>query len=252
MALLVQGLYPHIGTWNNRQARYQIVANEKVFVDIHPSSINHPSQRSRSEVEDITSKSKGNARLLSFDKLTLLSDKNLVMQRTASVTPFMVSLFGGTLSQSPDNADEVQVDAWLPFDVRSTDTIRNVDGAAGQILIRFNTALRQLEMAAFRDLANREYVVDNELSGGFANILKQLLITEQDIDKIAEEDELDFTMSIRKPWNRFKSRINEVSRARPKDIVRRPFLIEETHSDQDSYAPFMELIESVLERSHRH
>ncbi|TGO82342.1 hypothetical protein BPOR_0855g00010 [Botrytis porri] len=246
-ALLVQGLYPHIGTWSNRETKYQIVANEKVLVHVHPSSINHPRQQPNLKVEGITSPSKGNARLLCFDKLTLLSNKNLVMQRTTAVTPFMVSLFGGTLSQSADNANQVEVDKWLPFDVRSTDKLRGAEGVAGQTLVRFNKALRQLENISFNDLANGEYVADNELSHNFAKALKGMLITEQDIDRLAEEVELDLAMDLRKFWNRSESPVDRIPPKESRENVPKFSLLEETQDDEDSYGSFLELVESALE-----
>lgn len=246
-ALLVQGLYPHIGTWNNHETKYQIVANEKVLIDVHPSSINHPWKQHNLKVEGITSSSKGNAQLLSFDKLNLLSNKNLVMQRTTAVTPFMASLFGGTLNRSADNADQVEVDRWLPFDVRSTDKLRGAGGVAGQTLVRFNEALRQLENISFNDLANGEYVVDNELSHDFAKALKGMLITEQDVDRLVEENELDLAMDLRKFWNRTESPLDKIPRKESKEIVPKFSLLEETQHDEDSYGSFLELVESALE-----
>ncbi|KAF5873160.1 putative atp-dependent rna helicase dhx36 protein [Botrytis fragariae] len=246
-ALLVQGLYPHIGAWNNHETKYQIVANERVLIDIHPSSINHPLQRPNLKVEGIASPSKNNARLLSFDKLILLSNKNLVMQRTTAVTPFMLSLFGGTLNRSADNAGQVEVDEWLPFDVRSTDKLRGAEGVAGQTLVRFNKALRQLENISFNDLANGEYVVDNELSHDFAKALKNILITEQDIDRLAEENELDLAMDLRKFWNRSESPLDKIPPKESKEIVPKFSLLEETQHDEDSYGSFLELVESALE-----
>ncbi|KAF7920816.1 uncharacterized protein EAE98_008845 [Botrytis deweyae] len=246
-ALLVQGLHPHVGTWNNHETKYQIVANEKVLIDIHPSSINHPRKRSSLKVEGITSSSKGNAQLLSFDKLTLLSNKKLVMQRTTAVTPFMVSLFGGTLNRSADNADQVEVDKWLLFDVRSTDKLRCVEGVAGQTLMRFNKALRQLENTSFNDLANGKYVVDNDLSNDFAKALKGMLITEQDIDRLAEENELDLAINLRKFWNRSESPLEKIPPKEPKEIVPKFSLLEETQYDEDSHGSFLGLVESALE-----
>ncbi|KAF7889538.1 uncharacterized protein EAF02_001953 [Botrytis sinoallii] len=246
-ALLVQGLHPHVGTWNNHETKYQIVANEKVLIDIHPSSINHPRKRPSLKVEGITSSSKGNAQLLSFDKLTLLSNKNLVMQRTTAVTPFMVSLFGGTLNRSADNADQVEVDKWLLFDVRSTDKLRCAEGVAGQTLMRFNKALRQLENISFDDLANGEYVVDNDLSNNFAKALKGMLITEQDIDRLAEENELDLAINLRKFWNRSESPLEKMPPKEPKEIVPKFSLLEETQYDEDSHGSFFGLVESALE-----
>ncbi|TGO42410.1 hypothetical protein BHYA_0009g00840 [Botrytis hyacinthi] len=246
-ALLVQGLYPHIGTWNNHETKYQIVANEKVLIGVHPSSINHPWKRPNLKVEGIASSSKGNAQLLSFDKLTLLSNKNLVMQRTTAVTPFMVSLFGGTLNRSADNAEQVEVDKWLPFDVRSTDKLRGAEGVAGQTLVRFSKALRQLENISFNDLANGEYVVDNELSLGFSKALKGMLITEQDVDRLVEENELDLAMDLRKFWNRTESPLDKIPSKEPKEIAPKFSLLDETQHDEDSYGSFLELVESALE-----
>ncbi|KAF7954584.1 hypothetical protein EAE96_005704 [Botrytis aclada] len=246
-ALLVQGLYPHIGTWNNYETKYQIVANEKAFIDIHPSSINHPWQRPNLRVEGIVSSLKGNTRLLSFDKLTLLSNKNLVMQRTTAVTPFMASLFGGTLNRSSNSVDQVEVDKWLQFDVRSTDELRGAEGIAGQTLVHFNKALRQLENISFNDLANGEYVVDNELAQDFANALKKMLITEQDVDRVAEENELDFTMGLRKFWNRTESPLEKIPPKEPKETAPKFSLLEETQHDEDSNGSFLELVESALE-----
>ncbi|KAF7898613.1 hypothetical protein EAF00_005059 [Botryotinia globosa] len=246
-ALLVQGLYPHIGTWNNYETKYQIVANEKVLIGVHPSSINHPLKRPNLKVEGIASPSKGNAQLLSFDKLTLLSNKKLVMQRTTAVTPFMVSLFSGTLNRSADNADQVEVDNWLPFDVQSTDKLRGSEGAAGQTLVRFNKALRQLENISFNDLANGEYHVDNKLSHDFAKALKGMLITEQDVDRLVEENELDLAMNLRKFWNRTESPLDNTTPKEPKEIVSRFSLLEETQQDEDSYGSFLEVVESALE-----
>ena len=247
-ALLVQGLYPHIGAWNNYETKYQIVANEKVFVDVHPSSINHPSQRPNLKVEGIASLSKGNAQLLSFDKLTLLSNKNLVMQRTTAVTPFMVSLFGGTLNRSAYDAEQVEVDKWLRFNVRSIDKLRGAEGVAGQTLIHFNKALRQLENYFFHKLANGEYVVDDELSRDFAKALKGMLITEQDINRVVEEDELDLAMDLRKFWNRSKSPLDEIPPKESKESVPKISLLEEIeHDEEDSYGSFLELVESALE-----
>ncbi|KAM0195038.1 hypothetical protein ACHAPC_000856 [Botrytis cinerea] len=247
-ALLVQGLYPHIGAWNNYETKYQIVANEKAFADVHPSSINHPSQRPNLKVEGIASLSKGNAQLLSFDKLALLSNKNLVMQRTTAVTPFMVSLFGGTLNRSADDAEQVEVDKWLRFNVRSIDKLRGAEGVAGQTLIHFNKALRQLENYFFHKLANGEYVVDDELSRDFAKALKGMLITEQDINRVVEEDELDLAMDLRKFWNRSKSPLDEIPPKESKESVPKISLLEEIeHDEEDSYGSFLELVESALE-----
>ncbi|TGO53791.1 hypothetical protein BOTNAR_0286g00070 [Botryotinia narcissicola] len=246
-ALLVQGLYPHIGTWNNHETKYQIVANEKVLIDVHPSSINHPWKRPNLKVEGIASSSKGNAQLLSFDKLTLLNNKKLIMQRTTAITPFMVSLFGGTLNRTADNADQVEVDKWLPFDVRSTDKLRGADGVAGQTLVRFNKALRQLENISFNDLANGEYVVDNELSHDFVKALKGMLITEQDVDRLVEENELDLAIELRKFWNRTESPLDKTPPKEPKEIVPKFSLLEETKNDEDPYGSFLEMVESALE-----
>ncbi|KAK6599866.1 helicase associated domain-containing protein [Botrytis cinerea] len=173
-ALLVQGLYPHIGAWNNYETKYQIVANEKVFVD-------------------------------------------------------------------------VEVDKWLRFNVRSIDKLRGAEGVAGQTLIHFNKALRQLENYFFHKLANGEYVVDDKLSRDFAKALKGMLITEQDINRVVEEDELDLAMDLRKFWNRSKSPLDEIPPKETKESVPKFSLLEELEHDEDSYGSFLELVESALE-----
>ncbi|KAF7870564.1 hypothetical protein EAF04_004308 [Stromatinia cepivora] len=238
-ALLVQGLYPHIGTWDNHKSRYQIVTNEKLHVSIHPSSINNPKQRPSLNIEGIKSSSKGNARLLSFSTLALISENNLVMHRTTAVTPFMASLFSGTLNQSDVNVDRLEVDKWLPFDVRSTEEQRGAEGAAARTIVQFNKALRQLEEAAFRDLAKGVYVVDNEMSHVLGNALRKLLLTEQDVERAAEEYEFDLGMSLHKFWTPPEALSKEIPLEQPLD--------EETPYDEDSHESFIELVKSALE-----
>lgn len=238
-ALLVQGLYPHIGTWDNHTSRYQIVTNEKIHVSIHPSSINNPKQRPSLDIEGIKSPSKGNARLLSFSTLALISDNNLVMHRTTAVTPFMASLFSGTLNQKDLNVDRIEVDKWLPFDVQITEEHKATEGAAARTVVQFNKALRQLEKAAFRDLAKGVYVVDNEMSRVLGNALRNLLLIEQDVERAAEEYEFDLNMNIQKFWTPPETLSEQVPLEQPLD--------EEAPYDEDSHESFLELVESALE-----
>lgn len=238
-ALLVHGLYPHIGTWDNYKSKYHIIANEKALVSIHPSSTNHPMQRPRLKPKGITSPSTRNAQLLSFDSLSLLSDKKLVMQSTTAVTPFMASLFSGTLTQSNVDIDKLEVDRWLPFIVQSTDELMETEGAAAQTLLGFNHALRRLEKIAFRELAERKHIINNELYHIFANALKELLIAEQDIDRIAEDYEFDLSTGLQKFWSPLKT-LSE-------DIPPESLLEEETLQNESSDRSFIELVESALE-----
>ncbi|KAB8294830.1 hypothetical protein EYC80_006791 [Monilinia laxa] len=233
-ALIVHGSYPHMGAWDHYQSKYQIVATEKLLVSIHPSSINHPMQEPSLEVEGITSPSKGKPKLLSFNTLALITDEQLVMQRTTAVTPFMVSLFGGTLERSDGNLDQVQVDQWLPFDVRSTDEVRGAQGTAAQTLLQFNGVLRQFESTVFRDLAKGEYNVDSEMSHILADAVKELLIKEQDIERATNEHELNLATSLQKFWNSSKKTSEKIT-------------LESPLEEEDPYESFMDLVESALE-----
>lgn len=242
-ALIVYGSYPHMGAWDRHKSKYQIVANEKVLVSIHPSSINHPMQEPAIEVEGITSPSKNKPKLLSFNTLTLITDEQLVMQRTTAVTPFMASLFGGALDRSDADIDQVLVDRWLPFDVRSRDEVKGVQGTAAQTLLRFNGVLRQLERTVFRDLAKGEYKVDNKISHVLANAVKELLIEEQDIERATSEYELNLATHLQKFWNLSKTPSEETALESP--------LGEEDGGgeEEDSYESFMDLVNGALDAS---
>ncbi|QSZ36466.1 hypothetical protein DSL72_006345 [Monilinia vaccinii-corymbosi] len=178
-ALLVQGLYPHIGTLDHKstKTKYQIVANEKILVSMDHSSINHPMNKRRLGPESIES----SPRLLSFSTLALASDNELNIKHTTAVNPFVASLFSGTLNQSDVNIDRLQVDQWLPFDVRCLGKISDAEGAAAQTILRFNNMLRQWENKAFRDLVTGEYDADSEMSRIVTNSLKVLLAADRDL-----------------------------------------------------------------------
>ncbi|KAI9641788.1 hypothetical protein NHQ30_009647 [Ciborinia camelliae] len=192
--LLVHGSYPHIGTWDRNTSMYQIVANEKAFVSVSPSSINHPLQQPVLQV-------KGPPRLLCFNTLALITDHKLIMQRTTAVTPFMVSLFSGSLNQSDVDRDQIEVDKWLPFEVQSTSERRGEGGAAARIFLEFKNALRQWEETAIRDLAKGEYILDNQMSLIFANALKRLLVAQQNMERGAKERAVDSAWNLQNVWN---------------------------------------------------
>lgn len=169
-ALLVHGLYPNIGVWNNGESKYEVVANGKELVPLDRCSMNHPANLPIA----------GNAPLLAFSRLALFG-KKIRMQGTTAVTPFLASLFNRTLKRGDVDDDQVEIYQWLPFNVRSADKLWSAEGAAAETLSQFNHVLRGFESKIFRDMVMGKYIANSEMSSTMAHVLRKILVKEQDL-----------------------------------------------------------------------
>lgn len=175
-ALLVHGLHPNIGVWNNRESKYQVVANGRELVPLERSSVNHPANLPKA----------GNAPLLAFNRLALI-DQTIHMHGTTAVTPFVASLFNRTLKRRDLDKDQVEIYEWLPFDVRSADKLWSAEGAAAETLSQFNHVLRGFESKVFRDMVMGKYIANSEMSSTMAHVLREILVKEQDLQGVASD-----------------------------------------------------------------
>ena len=108
--------------------------------------------------------------LLSYTTMARSNDGGTIYIRdTTETSPLMACLFGGRLSQSPENYRVILMDKWLPFYIRSE------DGRAMKTIIEFRKALERLLTNAFQDLSSKKYLAENPVREQFANGLVEVL-----------------------------------------------------------------------------
>ena len=141
-ALALAGLHPNLAV--STGGRTFRTPGEKGTI-VHPSSVNAP----RAEANHEDRYRYGD--LYSYSTMARSNDGNTMFLRdTTESTPLMASLFGGKLAPSPNRANVLEMDSWLPFYIKS------FDRRALKTVLEFRKALERLLAGAFRDLKVRK------------------------------------------------------------------------------------------------
>lgn len=136
-ALALAGLHPNLGVATG--GRTWRTVGEKGAI-IHPSSVNSSKDDRRGEIHQYGT-------MLTYSTMARSNDGHTIFMRdTSETTPLMACVFGGRLQAKPNTSRLLEMDAWLPFYVKSDDR------RAVKTIIEFRKALERLLTGAFKDL----------------------------------------------------------------------------------------------------
>ncbi|KAK5148940.1 hypothetical protein LTR04_000294, partial [Oleoguttula sp. CCFEE 6159] len=149
-ALALAGLRPNLAI--NPGGRFFRTRDERV-IQVHPSSFNHVKDRKRT-AEPETAASLRRDALFTFTSLNKAADgQRLLMRDTTLLTPLMAVLFGGKLKQSNASPYVLEMDGWLPFYLRGSESPSRL----AKTVLEFRKAFDRVLTSAFQSLSRLRY-----------------------------------------------------------------------------------------------